>query len=93
MLVNPTNPNAEPDTHDAQAAAGALGLELRVFTAGTEDELESAFAAMARLRVGGLLVNVDGSSLAGADESPRWLPTMQFLPFTSGDSFQSLVGS
>ena len=26
LLVNPTNPNAEPDTHDAQAAAGALGL-------------------------------------------------------------------
>ena len=60
LLVNPTNPNAEPDTHDAQAAAGALGLELRVFTASTEGELEPAFAAMARLRVGGLLVNVDG---------------------------------
>jgi putative tryptophan/tyrosine transport system substrate-binding protein len=60
LLVNPTNPNAEPDTHDAQAAAGALGLELRVFTASTEGELEPAFAAMAQLRVGGLLVNVDG---------------------------------
>jgi len=59
LLVNPTNPNAEPDTHDAQAAAGALGLELRAFTASTEDELEPVFAAMARLRVGGLLVNVD----------------------------------
>jgi hypothetical protein len=43
VLVNPNNPNAEPDTKDVQAAvADSLGRELRVFRAGTERELETA---------------------------------------------------
>src|SRR5262249_16087945 len=32
FLVNPDNPNAEPDTRDARAAALAGGLTLRVLT-------------------------------------------------------------
>jgi hypothetical protein len=71
LLVNPTNPNAEPDTHDAQAAAGALGLELRAFTASTEDELEPAFAAMEQLRVGGLLVVHHAFRWRGGWMAPR----------------------
>jgi putative ABC transport system substrate-binding protein len=63
LLVNPNNPNAEPDTKDARAAAGALGLELRVLTARNEVELELAFAAMVKQKVGGLLVGVDNFSV------------------------------
>jgi putative ABC transport system substrate-binding protein len=68
MLVNPTNPNAEPDTKDAQAAASVLGRELQVFTARTEVELALAFAEMSRLRIGGLLVNIDRLFLAERDQ-------------------------
>jgi putative ABC transport system substrate-binding protein len=60
FLVNPTNPNAEPDTKDVQtAAAASLWRELRVFPARTERDVEAAFAAMVQFRVGALLVNVD----------------------------------
>jgi putative ABC transport system substrate-binding protein len=59
LLVNPTNPNAEPDTKDAQAAANALGLELRVLTASTEHELEATFTTIVQRRVGALLVGID----------------------------------
>jgi putative ABC transport system substrate-binding protein len=60
LLVNPTNPNAEPDTKDVQtAAAASLWRELRVFPASTERDVEAAFAAMVQFRVGALLVNVD----------------------------------
>jgi putative ABC transport system substrate-binding protein len=59
MLVNPTNPNAEPDAKDAQAAAEALGRELRVLTASTERDLETAFAAIVQQRIGALLVGID----------------------------------
>jgi hypothetical protein len=52
MLVNPTNPNAEPDTRDAQAAADALGRELRVLTASSERYLETAFSAIIQQRIG-----------------------------------------
>jgi putative ABC transport system substrate-binding protein len=60
LLVNPNNPNAEPDTKNALSAAAALGRQLRVLKARDEGELEAAFAAMAQQRVGGLLVNPGG---------------------------------
>src|SRR5260370_8401997 len=46
FLVNPNNPNAEPDAKDVQAAATVLGVELRVLAARNEAELEVAFAAI-----------------------------------------------
>jgi putative ABC transport system substrate-binding protein len=60
LLVNPNNPNAEPDAKDAQAAANAQRLELRVFTTRAKDNLEAVFVAMVQQRVGALLVGVDG---------------------------------
>lgn len=59
LLVNPENPNAEPDTKDVQVAADALGRQLHVFKAKSEGDFGPAFEDMARLRVGGLCVNVD----------------------------------
>jgi putative ABC transport system substrate-binding protein len=59
LLVNPTNPNADPDTSEVQAAADALGLRLEVLSAHTEHELEAAFAAVTQKRLGALMVGVD----------------------------------
>jgi putative tryptophan/tyrosine transport system substrate-binding protein len=59
FLVNPENPNAEPDTKDVQIAADALGRQLHVFKAKTERDFDQAFEHMGRLRVGGLCVNID----------------------------------
>jgi len=59
LLVNPDNPNAEPDMKGAQASADALGRQLRVLTAKTERDFEEAFAAIVQEQVGGLLVGVD----------------------------------
>jgi putative tryptophan/tyrosine transport system substrate-binding protein len=59
FLVNPNNPNADPDTKDVQAAAAAAGRRLEVLTAGSERELQAAFAAMVQKHVEGLIVGVD----------------------------------
>jgi putative ABC transport system substrate-binding protein len=59
FLVNPNNPNAEPDTKEVQAAAAAAGRRLEVLTAGSERELETAFAAMVQKQVGGVIIGVD----------------------------------
>jgi putative ABC transport system substrate-binding protein len=59
VLVNPTNANAEAISRDAQAAAGRLGLELRVVRASTERELEAAFGSLAQLRVSGVVISND----------------------------------
>jgi putative ABC transport system substrate-binding protein len=59
LLVNPTNPNAEADTRDLQVAAQALGRRLQVLTAGTDQEIETAFAAAVEQKLGALFINID----------------------------------
>jgi putative ABC transport system substrate-binding protein len=63
FLVNPSNPNAEPDTKDVQAAAATIGRQLIVLPASTERDLELAFMAIVQQSVGALLVGVDGTFL------------------------------
>jgi putative tryptophan/tyrosine transport system substrate-binding protein len=59
FLVNPTNPNAESDTRDAQAAANALGQKLVVVKGSTESDLESAFVTLAQQRARALVLSAD----------------------------------
>jgi putative tryptophan/tyrosine transport system substrate-binding protein len=59
FFVNPVNPNADPDTKDAQTAAFALGLALRVLPAAAERDFAQAFATIARERIDALLLGVD----------------------------------
>ena len=56
MLVDPNNPNAEPDTNDAQVAADALGRKLLVVKAAAQSELDAAFATLAQKQVATLFV-------------------------------------
>jgi ABC-type uncharacterized transport system substrate-binding protein len=55
-LVNPSNPSGELEIKEAQAAAKALGIQLRVLKASTEAELDAAFAALIKLRADGLVI-------------------------------------
>jgi putative ABC transport system substrate-binding protein len=58
-LINPTNANADANTRDVQAAAELLGQKLIMVKAGTESELEAAFAAFVQARVGALFADDD----------------------------------
>jgi putative ABC transport system substrate-binding protein len=55
-LVNPADQMSAIESKGALAAAQALGIELKVFNASSEDELESAFSALAKLRAGAVVV-------------------------------------
>jgi putative tryptophan/tyrosine transport system substrate-binding protein len=68
LLVNPNNPNADPDTKTLQAAAQALGRRIEVLRAASEAELETAFASMTQQRLGALFVNIDSFFAAHADQ-------------------------
>jgi putative ABC transport system substrate-binding protein len=59
LLGNPANANFQPDVPDIRAAADALKEHLEILTANTESDLEAAFATMAQLRVGALVVVPD----------------------------------
>jgi putative ABC transport system substrate-binding protein len=58
FLVNPTNPNTDTNTRDMQAAARTLGLQLYVFKANTDSDIDAAFAALVQ-RTGALVVQAD----------------------------------
>jgi putative tryptophan/tyrosine transport system substrate-binding protein len=59
LLVNPTNENAERVVRDGQEAARAKGVQLTILKAATENEIDTAFATLAQLRAGALLVSPD----------------------------------
>jgi putative tryptophan/tyrosine transport system substrate-binding protein len=59
LLVNPTNPNAESDTRDVQAAANVLGQKLVVVKGSTDSDLETVFVTLAQQRTGALVVSAD----------------------------------
>jgi putative tryptophan/tyrosine transport system substrate-binding protein len=54
MIVNPDSPILEEDLKPVLATAQALGLTLHVMNASTERDLDAAFDAVPRLRVGAL---------------------------------------
>lgn len=60
VLMNPKTPNAWPDLKETEAAAQALGVELRVFNASNEQEIDTAFDDMARQRAAAVFVIADG---------------------------------
>jgi ABC-type uncharacterized transport system substrate-binding protein len=55
-LLNPADQMSTTESKGALAAARALGIELKVLNASSEDELETAFAGMATLHVDSLVV-------------------------------------
>jgi putative ABC transport system substrate-binding protein len=59
LLVNPSNPNAETESRDLQAAARTLGLELRVLHASTDRDLDTAFATIVKLGAGAVVIGSD----------------------------------
>jgi putative ABC transport system substrate-binding protein len=59
LLVNPKNPNSTSFTsqiRDAQSAARTIRRELHAFNAGTEREIEAAFAILVKLTNSAMLV-------------------------------------
>jgi len=59
LLVNPNNSNTERTTRDMQEAARAKGVQLHILTAGTESEIDAAFATLVQLHAGALVVGGD----------------------------------
>jgi len=67
-LMNPNFPGTEKQLRDVEAAARVLGLQLIVLRAGTEREIETAFANIAQQGSGVLLVGVDPFLIASRDQ-------------------------
>jgi ABC-type uncharacterized transport system substrate-binding protein len=59
LLVNPSNAIVEPMIRNAQEAARAKGLQLRILKASTESEIDVAFATLVELHAGALVLPSD----------------------------------
>ena len=59
VLINPNYAEAENQTREVQDAAHSIGQGIRISKAGTDGELESAFAAFIEQRIEALLVCSD----------------------------------
>ena len=56
VLVNPTGPDAEALTQEAQSALRTMGRPIELLTAGTSGEIEMAFATLVQQQAEALLV-------------------------------------
>jgi putative ABC transport system substrate-binding protein len=59
LLVNQTSPSAERLIGDVQEAARTKGVQLVVLKAGTESEIDGAFASLIELHAAGVVVAAD----------------------------------
>jgi putative ABC transport system substrate-binding protein len=59
LLVNPTNPVADPVTRSLQDAARSLGLQTHVLRASAANEIDAAFGALVELRADALVLGGD----------------------------------
>src|SRR6185369_5635602 len=59
LLVNPNVSNAERVIEDVQEAARAKGLQLHALKAGSESEIDAAFASVVQLHADALVVSAD----------------------------------
>ena len=56
MLINPNSRNAKSEITEAEVAASAIGRQMDVLAAGTNGEIDTAFASILQKRIDGLAV-------------------------------------
>jgi putative ABC transport system substrate-binding protein len=87
-LVNPNNPNAEPQMRDLQAAARMLGLQLVILAAGSDRDIDGVFATLRERQIEALLVTADGfffglpdklATLAARHAVPTFYPLSDYV--------------
>ena len=58
-LLNPSNPDAERQSKELQAAGHTLGEQIQIFNVISETEIDAAYVTIAQLRAGALLMGSD----------------------------------
>jgi putative ABC transport system substrate-binding protein len=98
-LVNPANPAlVEPYLQSVQPVARSLGVQLHILNASTDRELETAFASLAQLHAGGLLIMPDVFFTTRAEQlaalSLRYAVAAAYVyrPFTAAGGLVSYGG-
>jgi putative tryptophan/tyrosine transport system substrate-binding protein len=98
LLLNPANPNRRA-ADNAMEAARSFGLQVEVLQATIEPEIDSAFAALSRQRIGALAISPDAfltdqSERLGGLALRHAIPAIfQFRAFAAAGGLMSYGGS
>jgi len=68
LLVNPNFPGTPAEVSDVQVGARSLGLQITVLNAGTEKQIDTAFATIVQQKADALVVGTDGFLVAQRDQ-------------------------
>jgi putative ABC transport system substrate-binding protein len=99
LLVNPSNPNAESQTRDLQAAAHTLGLQSHILHASSDRDFDTAFPKLTELRAGALVIGADAffntrsAQLAALTLRHAVPAAYQYREFTAAGGLMSYGGS
>ena len=85
VLVNANSPAAWDEAEEVVSAANSIGQQTQILKAGTQAEIESAFATIVHQRAGALLVAGDAFMLSQRNQivalaARSAVPTIYFLP-------------
>jgi putative ABC transport system substrate-binding protein len=78
LLVNPSNLQTERMIQDMQDAARAKGVQLLIVQAGSESEIDAAFATLVQLHADALVVGADVLFFRQREQIVRWRHAMPF---------------
>jgi putative ABC transport system substrate-binding protein len=92
LLVNPNNPMAEPMIRDVQEAGRAKGVKLAVLKAGTEGEIDAAFASLVQQQAGALVVDPDSLFNAQREQLVALASRHAVPAIYEGRSFAAVAG-
>jgi putative tryptophan/tyrosine transport system substrate-binding protein len=68
VLVNPTNPNADVSSSDAEIAATSLGRQIHILKASTDQEIAAAFDEIRNRTLVALLISPDAFYIARREQ-------------------------
>ncbi len=68
VLLNPDLATVTSQSNDVQAAARALGRQVRIFHASTAREIDMVFASLADARIGGLVISANAFFFSRRDQ-------------------------
>jgi putative ABC transport system substrate-binding protein len=68
MIVNPNYPGADSEMAEVEVAGRIIGLQTEKVTAGSEHDLDAAFASLAQRRVDAVMVGTDGFLITRRDQ-------------------------
>jgi putative ABC transport system substrate-binding protein len=91
MLRSPDDPNFEDYSREMQAAAHTLGVQLHILRTSTEHDITMAFATLAELRAGALMIG-GGAFLLSHIELLAALTLRHAVPSISQDRDLAVAG-